>query len=165
MGRTKLNELAVRAAKNELTTEDLNTLVLVLVDNEREQDEAIKKLKISGKQYDRKFKDIEEEYPLLPPEADDLSNAVRKKGVEVLGGKKSGAYQNKEVRQRVYRDIYSEIKRQYGLEDETGRQLSYKKLKRKYLKGALAVVSEYVLPIALENEVLEANEIGEMFED
>ena len=160
MGRTKLNELAVRAAKNELTTADLNTLVLVLVDNEREQDEAIKKLRISGKQYDRKFKDIEEEYPLLPPEADDLSNAVRKKGVEVLGGKKSGAYQNKEVRQRVYRDIYGEIKRQYGLEDETGRQLSYKKLKRKYLKGALAVVSEYVLPIALENEVLEANEVG-----
>ena len=38
----------------------------------------------------------------------------------------------------------------------------YKKLKRKYLKGALAVVSEYVLPIALENEVLEANEVGEI---
>lgn len=162
MGKTKLNELAVRAAKNELTTADINTLVLVLVDNEREQDEAIKKLRISDKQHDRKFKDIEEEYPLLPPEADDLSNAVRKKGVEVLGGKKSGAYQNKEVRQRVYRDIYGEIKRQYGLEDETGRQLSYKKLKRKYLKGALVVVSEYVLPIALENEVLEANEVGEI---
>lgn len=162
MGKTKLNELAVRAAKNELTTADINTLVLVLVDNEREQDEAIKKLRISDKQHGRKFKDIEEEYPLLPSEADDLSNAVRKKGVEVLGGKKSGAYQNKEVRQRVYRDIYGEIKRQYGLEDETGRQLSYKKLKRKYLKGALAVVSEYVLPIALENEVLEANEVGEI---
>lgn len=164
MGRTKLNELAVRAAKNELTTEDLNTLVLVLVDNEREQDEAIKKLRISGKQYDRKFKDIEEEYPLLPPEADDLSNAVRKKGVEVLGGKKSGAYQNKEVRQRVYRDIYGEIKRQYGLEDETGRQLSYKKLKRKFFKGAMDVIDSYVLPIALSNEVEEENEIAEMLD-
>ena len=162
MGRTKLNELAVRAAKNELSSADLNAVVLAFVDNEREQDSEIKKIIVDGKKYGRKFKEIEEEYPLLPPEADDLSNAVRKKGVEVLGGKKSGAYQNNGLRKKVYRDIYGEIKRQYGLEDEKGRQLSYKKLKRKYLKGALAVVSEYVLPIALENEVLEANEVGEI---
>ena len=31
----------------------------------------------------RTVRDIEEEYPLLPPEAEDLANAVKRKGVEV----------------------------------------------------------------------------------
>lgn len=103
--------------------------------------------------------DIEEEYPLLPPESDDLSKAVRKKGVEVLGGKKSNAYNNQDLRKKVYRDIYGEIKRQYGLVDETGRQQSYKKLKRKYLKGAFAVVDAYIAPISLANEIDSENEL------
>lgn len=109
--------------------------------------------------HDRGLRDIEEEYPLLPPEADDLSKAVQKKGVEVLGGKKSEAYANKDLRKRVYRDIYTEVKRQYGLIDDMGRQKSYKKLKRKYLKGALAVVDGYELPVTLANEIDAENEI------
>lgn len=111
----------------------------------------------------RSVKDIEEEYPLLPPEADDLSLAVKRKGVAVMCGKKSNAYQNKELRTRIYRDIYTEIKRNYGLIDDAGRQKSYKKLKRKYLNGALGVVDEYELPISLQNDVDAENEID--FED
>jgi len=110
----------------------------------------------------RGLMDIEEEYPLLPPESDDLSKAVRKKGVEVLGGKKSEAYKNTDLRKRVYRDIYGEIKRQYGLIDEVGRQQSYKKLKRKYLKGALMVVESYQAPISLLNEIDSENELGDI---
>lgn len=110
----------------------------------------------------RGLMDIEEEYPLLPPESDDLSKAVRKKGVEVLGGKKSEAYKNTDLRKRVYRDIYGEIKRQYGLIDEAGRQKSYKKLKRKYLKGALMVVESYQAPISLLNEIDSENELGDI---
>lgn len=110
----------------------------------------------------RGLMDIEEEYPLLSPESDDLSKAVRKKGVEVLGGKKSEAYKNTDLRKRVYRDIYGEIKRQYGLIDEVGRQQSYKKLKRKYLKGALMVVESYQAPISLLNEIDSENELGDI---
>ena len=162
MASKKLNELMLRAQNNELTADDINAVVLAIADNEQGQDAEIKTLKINDKRKDRALKDIEEEYPLLPPEADDISKAVRKKGVEVMGGKKSGAYNNKDLRTRVYRDIYGEIKRQYGLEDVSGRQLSYKKLKRKYFKGALGIVAEYVLPIALANEVEEENDIDEM---
>ena len=164
MASKKLNELMLRAQNNELTADDINAIVLAIADNEQGQDAEIKTLKINDKRKDRALKDIEEEYPLLPPEADDISRAVRRKGVEVMGGKKSGAYKNKDLRTRVYRDIYGEIKRQYGLEDTSGRQLSYKKLKRKYFKGALDVIEEYVLPIALANEVDEENEIDEMLE-
>lgn len=164
MADKRLQELALRASRNELTASDINAIVIAIATNEQAQDSEIKTLKINDKRKDRALKDIEEEYPLLPPEADDISRAVRKKGVEVMGGKKSGAYKNKDIRTKVYRDIYGEIKRQYGLEDESGRQLSYKKLKRKFFKGAMDVIDSYVLPIALSNEVEEENEIAEMLD-
>lgn len=110
----------------------------------------------------RTVKDIEEEYPLLPPETDDLSNAVKRKGVEVLGGKKSNAYADKELRTRVYRDIYSEVKREFGLINEHGAQMSYKKLKRKYLQGAFDVVNTYVCPTVLEEEIQSLNDLGDI---
>ena len=122
----------------------------------------IEALEKSTAKQGRTLRDIEEEYPLLPPEADDLSNAVKRKGVYILGGKKSNAYQNTALRKRVYQDIYSEIKRQYGLIDEKGRQQSYKKLKRKYLKGAFSVVEDYEAPIALANEIEAENELDEV---
>ena len=112
----------------------------------------------------RAIVEIEEEYPLLPPEADDLSNAVKKKGVQVMGGKKSNAYADKDLRKKLYMDIYGEVKRQYGLVDETGRHQSYKKLKRKYLKGALIVVEQYEAPIAITNEIEALNELGDDLE-
>ena len=140
--------------KNELTPEYLYSLI-------NGNAEKIQQLERKSVKHDRQFRDIEEEYPLLPPEADDLSKAVQKKGVECLGGKKSAAYQTIELRRQVYRDIYTEVKRQYGLIDDMGRQKSYKKLKRKHLKGALVVIAEYEPPIALANEIESLNEIDE----
>lgn len=58
-------------------------------------------------------------------------------------------------------DIYGEIKRQYGLINEKGIQLSYKKLKRKYLTGAFAVIDEYQPPIAIQNEIEAENELDD----
>lgn len=113
----------------------------------------------------RAVKDIEEEYPLLPPEADDLSKEVKRKGVEILGGKRSPAYNDKELRTKVYRDIYGEVKREFGLINERGGQLSYKKLKRKYLKGAFEVVAAYVAPTALQEEIDAMNDLDGMEDD
>jgi len=138
--------------KNELTPEYLYSLI-------NGHAEKINQLERKAFKHDRQFKDIEEEYPLLPPEADDLSKAVQKKGVAILGGKKSPAYANTDLRRRTYQDIYMEIKRQYGLINEFGRQMSYKKLKRKYLRGAYNVIEEYEAPIALANEIDAENEI------
>ena len=109
-----------------------------------------------------KVNGIENEYPLLPHEADDLAKAVQRKGVEAMGGKKSNAYANKDLRRKVYRDIYTEIKRNYGLIDDLGRQKSYKKLKRKYLKGAFDIIDNYETPILLANEIDEENDLGDV---
>ena len=110
---------------------------------------------------DRFQREVEEEYPLLPPEQEDLSNAVRKKGVFVLGGKNSNAYKDVSLRKQVYRDIYHEIKRNYGLIDEKGREQGYKKLKRKYLAPALEIVKAYEPPIHLANQIESMNEVDE----
>lgn len=110
----------------------------------------------------RGLTNIETEYPLLPPEADDLSKAVKVKGVEVMGGKKSAAYQDVALRRRVFQDIYGVVKREYGLIDEKGFQVSYKKLKRKHLKGAFDTVKHYTPSAALAEEIESTNEIGEL---
>ncbi len=152
-----MNQLAKNVPAQKLTPAYLYDLI-------KKNAGKIEALEIREAKTARSVVEIEEEYPLLPPEADDLSCAVRKKGVELMCGKKSPAYNNKELRTRIYRDIYYEIKRQYGLIDEKGVQSSYKKLKRKFYSGAIAVVGAYVLPIGLQNEVEAENEVGELFD-
>ena len=152
-----MNQLAKNVPAQKLTPAYLYDLI-------KKNAGKIEALEIREAKTARSVVEIEEEYPLLPSEADDLSGAVRKKGVELMGGKKSPAYNNKELRTRIFRDIYYEIKRQYGLIDEKGVQSSYKKLKRKFYSGAIAVVGAYVLPIGLQDEVEAENEVGELFD-
>ena len=88
------------------------------------------------KQIDTRMDKLEFDIPLYGSEADELSNHVKRKGVAVLGGKQSEAYQDTEIRSKVYRDIYDQIKREFGIYDDTGRPKSYKALKRKYIADA-----------------------------
>lgn len=57
---------------------------------------------------------LEFDIPLYGSEADELSNHVKRKGVSVLGGKRSEAYKDADIRSKVYRDIYDQIKREFG---------------------------------------------------
>lgn len=158
----KFKELVVRASNGELTAENINDIVLAISDENQARDKREKDNAQKIAKHDRELRDINEEYPLLPPEADDLSKAVKRKGVEQLGGKKSNAYADKDLRARVYRDIYSEVKREFGLVNERGGYETYKKLKRKYLPGAFNVVSEYILPTALAEEIDAINDLGDL---
>ena len=114
--------------------------------------------------HERGIRDIEEEYTLMPAEGSDLTKAVQQKICEVMGGKKSPAYKNlKSLRKAIGRDIHREYKRQYGLIDEvTGREMKFDKLKRKYFKGALLVIQNYTLPITYQNQVDAENELGDL---
>ena len=147
---------------NEITITELNKKVEELTAEIGNIRKEVTDAKETGYKNGRSIQIIEEEYPLLPPEADDLSKAVKKKGVHLMGGKSSPAYQNQELRKQVYRDIYGEIKRQYGLINERGGQLSYKKLKRKYLSGAFMVVESYVLPTSLEEAIQTENDLEDV---
>ena len=61
-----------------------------------------------------KLSNLENDTPLYGCEIDEVQKHVRKKGVEVLGGKGSEAYRDGSVRSQVYSDIYNQLKREYG---------------------------------------------------
>ena len=100
---------------------------------------------------------LEFDIPLYGSEADELSNHVKRKGVSVLGGKQSEAYQDTEIRSKVYRDIYDQIKREFGIYDDSGRPKSYKALKRKYIADAHDLIDCYEAPTYLVELIEAAN--------
>lgn len=100
---------------------------------------------------------LEFDIPLYGSEADELSRHVKRKGVSILGGKNSETYQDTEIRSKVYRDIYDQIKREFGIYDEDGHPKSYKALKRKYIADAHELIDCYEIPIFLKELIVDAN--------
>ena len=100
---------------------------------------------------------LEYDIPLYGSEADELSNHVKRRGVAILGGKRSEAYNDSKIRDKVYRDIYGCIKREFGIYDDEGRPISYKALKRKYLADAHDLIDCYEAPIYLSELIDNAN--------
>ena len=100
---------------------------------------------------------IENDMPLFGAESDELSAHVKRKGVEMHGGKLSEAYRDKTLRQKVYTDIYGQLKREFGIYDDDGKAKSYKALKRKNLADAHEFVDCYTLPAYLAEQINDCN--------
>ena len=94
--------------------------------------------------------DLKDNMPLYACETEEVSNHVKRKIVDILGGKQSGAYADRNLRSAVFSDIYSQIKREYGLVS------SYKSIKRKYLGDVHDFIDTYDLPTALAEQVAAA---------
>lgn len=106
---------------------------------------------------EEKVDHLEYDIPLYGAEADELCNHVKRKGVEMLGGKASNAYKDTKIRSAVYADIYNQIKREFGLYDDKGRYKSYKALKRRYIYDAHELIDTYELPIYLHEQIRDCN--------
>lgn len=106
---------------------------------------------------EEKVEHLEYDIPLYGSEADELCNHVKRKGVDMLGGKESNAYKDTKIRSAVYSDIYNQIKREFGLYDDKGRYKSYKALKRRYIYDAHELVGAYELPTYLQEQVNNCN--------
>ncbi len=100
---------------------------------------------------------IENDMPLFGAESDELSAHVRRKAVEMLGGKKSEAYRDTKVHKKVFSDIYNQLKREFGIYDDEGKMKSYKALKRKNLADAHEFVDCYTLPAYLAEQISDCN--------
>lgn len=98
-----------------------------------------------------KITSIEEETPLYGCEIEEVQKHVRKKGIEVLGGKDSNAYKDGGIRGSVYSDIYKQLKREFGC------VATYKSIKRKYIADVHEFIDCYLLPIALAEVVHDTN--------
>lgn len=98
-----------------------------------------------------KLSNLENDTPLYGCEIDEVQKHVRKKGVEVLGGKDSEAYRDGSVRSQVYSDIYNQLKREYGCVS------SYKSIKRKYVDDVHVFIDRYEPPKALSEQIRDCN--------
>lgn len=88
--------------------------------------------------------------PILPIEADKITEAVRKKGVAVLGGKRSNAYNNRGLRQKLYNNLYANLKYNFGVK-------SYKSIKRSQCDKAIEVIQRYEPPFFLAQQIESVN--------
>lgn len=95
------------------------------------------------KRLDSEFQDLKNDMPLLALEIDKITEAVKKKGVAVLGGKNSNAYKNSSLRTKLYQDLHRDVRRQFGVS-------TYKAIKRNQCEQVLAMVDSYKPPIFLD---------------
>ena len=105
------------------------------------------------KRLDSEFQDFKNDMPLLAIEIDKITEAVKKKGVAVLGGKSSNAYKNSSLRTKLYQDLHRDVRRQFGVS-------TYKAIKRNQCEQVLDMVESYKPPIFLD--ALISNENSQM---
>ena len=105
---------------------------------------------------DKKLERLEYDLPVLPVEADRITEAVKKKGTSVLGGKLSNAYKSRSIRQKVYSNIHSNLRYQFQVK-------SYKSIKRNQVDKAVDIIGRYEPPEFLQNEIDAENAQETMF--
>ena len=88
--------------------------------------------------------------PILPIEADTITESVKKKGVSVMGGKQSNAYNSRSIRQKVYNNLYANLKYNFGVK-------SYKSIKRSQCDKAIEVINAYQPPFFLAQMIDNCN--------
>ena len=93
---------------------------------------------------------FEQDLPLLPGDADELSRTVKRRVVEVLGGKDSNSYHNKSICQTAFIDAYRNLKRNFDV-------TSYKNIKRGQREVDLHIPREYKPPVHLMNKIEDCN--------
>ena len=89
---------------------------------------------------------LKDDMPLFNVECKELQTAVRKLGMKNMGGKDSPAYKDNSIRQRVYKDIQNELKRQFKV-------TRYEAIKRSQLPKAYQILENYKLPMVLKNSI------------
>lgn len=98
-----------------------------------------------------KLDSLENDMPLYGCEIEELKNHISRRAISILDGKNSEAYKDASIRGTVYKDIYRQLKREYGYAS------SYKSLKRKYLADAHEFVDCYAAPTYLQEQITGAN--------
>lgn len=112
--------------------------------------EAIKQVDNRVNTLEARFNDFEQSLPLLPEDADDVSKEVKKRVVEILGGKDSNAYHNKSLSQKVFMDAYRNLKSNFDVS-------SYKAIKRNRKNMAVQIAREYKPPLYLYEQIKTQN--------
>ena len=78
-------------------------------------DQRVTRVEKKADTLEERFNDFEQNLPLLPEDADDVSKEVKKRVVEILGGKDSNAYHDKSLSQKVFMDAYRNLKSNFDV--------------------------------------------------
>lgn len=95
-------------------------------------------------------KALKDGMPVFQSDAKDIQNALRKKAIEVLGGKDSNAYNDNSIHGYAFADIQIELRRQFGVK-------RYDQIKHKDVLDALKIIEEYNPPIHIRDKIAMAN--------
>lgn len=92
------------------------------------------------------LQEFKRDMPLLALECQRITRAKNQKVVPLLGGKNSAAYKNVSLRQTVYTDIDSQIRRYFGVS-------TYKAIKRSQCDLVIDIINNYELPLVLKEQI------------
>lgn len=98
-----------------------------------------------------KISSLENDMPLYGCEIDEVQKHIKRKVVDVLGGKNTSAYKDSSVRSSVFADIYRQLKREYGCVS------TYKSIKRKYIADVHEFIDCYLPPTVLLEQITNSN--------
>lgn len=112
--------------------------------------QAIFALDGKQQQLESEVKDLKDNMPLFQVDCKELQAIVRKKGIEVLGGKDKPSYKDNSIRGKVYSDIQHQLKREFGV-------TRYEAIKRSQLGIATEIVDNYKAPTVLAEEIEQLN--------
>lgn len=98
-----------------------------------------------------KISSLENDMPLYGCEIDEVQKHIKRKAVEVLGGKNAGAYKDRSLRGSVFADMYRQLKREYGCVS------TYKSIKRRYIADLHDCIDCYIPPTVLTERITCAN--------
>lgn len=115
------------------------------------QFKVLKEQEVKIKEVENKVDDLENNMPLFSVDCKEIQALVRKVGISVLGGYKSTAYNNKSIRGKVYSDIHSQLKREFGVQ-------RYEAIKRSEISKAKEILKEYKAPLYIKEMVKALND-------
>lgn len=107
-------------------------------------------LKVEVDEIKSDLEKLKMDLPILPIEADKITETVKRRGVEILGGKQSMAYNNRSLRQKVYNNLYANLKYNFGVR-------SYKAIKRSQVAKAIEIINTYQPPFFLMEQIESEN--------
>lgn len=95
--------------------------------------------------------ELKNNVPLYSCDIDEIQQHVKRRVVNILGGKQSEAYRDNSIRHKTFSDIWTQLKREYGCVS------TYKSIKRKYIDDVHEFIDCYVVPKYLDELIQDAN--------
>lgn len=116
----------------------------------RQVDSKVNALSDSLSTVRQDLEQFKDDLPLLGIEESRITRAVKKKGVECLGGKQAPAYKDKSLRARLYCDMHQQLRREFDVS-------SYKAIRRSQADTAVSIIQRYTPPLAMADTIRTVN--------